>query len=291
MSYTTLARVQAESKGDEANKKLGTDQQIMGYIRTVTERIRTFHFEFEPYYATKRFTPSSMNTNNYQKLLTLSDYLLEPKTITVNGVAGAWGTDILAYPNDGQYPVRTLRIANPSSGPLGSWYPRTVQPDSYWECIAVTGFWGMRQYYTAMGFFDSGNTCPALTATQVTMTVQSVDGVDVYGRTPIFSPGNLIRIDDELMEVIKATGGLTNLLTVIRGARGTTATTHTVGTTIKVFEPEEDIVNCATRQVGLLYARRGSYMQMTTYPDGLSVTYPSDLLAEVRATVQRFNYV
>lgn len=290
MSYTTLARVTAEIKGTETAKATGTDQQLLGYIRTVTDRIRTFKYEFEPFFTTKRFTPSSMNVNNYTKLLTLSDYLLEPKTITVNGVAGTWGTDILAYPNDGQYPIRTLRIANPSSGPLQSWYPRTVQPDSYWECIAITGFWGMRTYYPSMGFFDSGVTAPVMNAAQPTIVVTDVAGPDAYNRTPLFSPGNLLRIDDELMEVVKVDSP-TKTLTLIRGMRGSTAAAHTAGTAIQIFEVEEDIANCATRQVGLLYERRASYQQITTYPDGVSVTYPSDLLAEVRATVQRFAFV
>lgn len=289
--YTTLARVTAEIKGTEAAKAAGTDQQILGYIRTVTERIRTWHFEFEPFYMTKHFTPTTMNTNNYLKLLTLSDYLLEPKTITVNGVAGVWGTDILPYPNDGQYPVKTLRIANPSSGPLQSWYPRTVNPDSYFECIAIAGFWGMRTYYPSMGFFASGQTVPGggLTASAVTVVVSDVLGPDGYGRTPLFSPGNVLRIDDELMEVIKV-DTTTKTLTLLRGLRGTTAAAHTAGTAILVWEPEPDVANAATRQAALLYARRGSYMQITSYPDGVSVTYPSDLLAELRATLQRFNF-
>ena len=156
MALTTLAKVQSEIKGTEAAKATGTDQLLMQYIRTVSGRIATFKFDFEPLYATRRYTPTALNTNSYQKLLTLGDYLLEPKTITVNGVAGAWGTDILAYSNDGQSPTKTLRIANPSSGPLQSWYPRTVQPDAYYECIAVTGFWGMRENYLSQGFFASG---------------------------------------------------------------------------------------------------------------------------------------
>lgn len=290
MAYTTLARVQAEIKGTEANKAIGTDQLLMQYIRTVTNRIRAFKFEFEPYYDTRRITPFATNVNTPMGLLTLGADLLEPKTITVSGTSATYGTDIVPYPNDGQTPIRTLRISDPRTAPINSWYG-CYSGNSYIDSIVIAGFWGMREYYSSMGFFDSGNTCPALTATQVTMTVQDVDGVDVYGRTPIFSPGNLIRIDDELMEVIKAIGDTTNTLTVIRGARGTTAATHTIGTAIQVWEPEEDIVNCATRQVGLLYARRGAYQQITSLPDGVNVTYPSDLLAEVRATVQRFNDV
>jgi hypothetical protein len=179
-----------------------------------------------------------------------------------------------------------LRIADLCSGTLRSWYGCTTC--SWLDSIAIAGFWGIREYYTAAGWFDSGNTCPAMTATQPTLTVQTVVGPDVYGRTPIFSPGNLIRIDNELLDVI-AVNENTKILTVIRGVRGTTAAIHTLGTAVKIWEVEPDIANCATRQVGLLYARRGAYQQVTSYPDGANVTYPSDLLPEVRATVQRFN--
>lgn len=291
MSLTTLARVQAEIKGTEAAKAAGTDQQLMQYIRTVTDRIRTFKFNFEPHYMTRRLTPSGQNINSYAGLLSLGDSLLEPKTITVNGTTAAYGTDVVAYPDDGQYPIRALRLATPCSGPLHSWYGCNSSCTSFIGSIVIAGFWGTREYYSSQGWFDSGQDVPAgnLTATAVTMVVADVAGPDVYNRIPLFSPGNLLRIDDEMLDVIKV-DSVTQTLTVRRGVRGTTAVAHTAGTAIQVWEPEEDIVNCATRQVGLLYARRGAYQQITSYPDGVNVSYPSDLLAEVRATVNRFNF-
>ena len=92
------------------------------------------------------------------------------------------------------------------------------------------------------------------------------------------------------MEVVKVDTA-TKTLTVLRGAQNTTAAVHTIGTAIKIFEVEDDIVSVATRQAGLLYARRGAYMQITSYPDGVSVQYPSDLLPELRATIQRYSYL
>lgn len=288
--YTTLARVKAEINGTEAYKASGTDQQIMGYIRMVTERIRAFRFEFEPLFYTRALTPTPQNVNSRSSVLTLGDALLEPTAISVGGVSVSYGSDILAYPNQGMTPIYRLRIATPFTGPLRTWYPINLTPDGYWESITVAGFWGMREYYGSQGFFDSTQTCPALNATQTTFTLTNVDGADAYGRTPEFSAGNLIRIENELMEV-QATDTTTNVVTVIRGARGTTAVGHAMGLTIKIWEVEPDIVNAATRQSGLLLARRGAYMNMTTYPDGITLAYPSDLLAEIKATVQRFNYV
>lgn len=290
MSYTTLARVQAELKGSNTNLTPGVEQLLMQYIRTVTNRIRAFKYEFEPLYATKRYTPNGMSVNSRRATFQLDDYLLEPDSVSIGGVSLTYGTNVVGDPNDGQSPLKMLRIVDPWSAPAQSWYPCCVQ--TFIDSIEITGFWGMREYYQSMGFFDSGQDVPVgdLSASAVTMVITDVDGLDPYNRTPLFSAGNLCRIDDELIEIVK-TDTVTNTLTMIRGARGTTAAAHTAGTAIQIWETEEDVTNMATRQVGLLYARRGAYQQVTSYPDGVNVTYPSDLLAEIRATVQRFNYV
>lgn len=290
--YTTLAKVQAELIGSDAYKATGTDQQILGYIRTVTRRIDTFRFDFEPRYYTRKITPTRQNVNSYDNVLTLGDYLLEPLSMSSNGTALTYGTDVLNYPNDGEYPIQQLRIANPQSGPITSWFPYQNIPNAFpiFESVVITGFWGMREYYNTDGFIDSGQTCPAMTASQTTIITSGVWGTDAYGGTPLFSPGNLIRIDDELMDVI-ATDATTMSLTLRRGIRGSTATTHDLGAAIELWYPEDDVVQEATRQASLLYARRGSFQQTTISPDGVTVSYPSDLLASLRAMIQRFNTI
>lgn len=291
MSLTTLDRVANEIKGTLATAPVATPQQISGYIRTVTDRIRSFSYEFEPRYLVKKITPSRANVNSVKGLLSLNDQLLEVLSITVGGVAFVYGTDIVPEPDEGRSPIKTLRIADVWSGPLRSWYPCNIStPAAYYNSIVITGFFGMRQFYAERGFFDSGITCPAMNDIQPTIVVSAVAGPDPYNRTPMFSPGNLIRIENELIEIVNVDTA-TKTLTLLRGARGTTKVAHALGTAIRVFEPEEDVVNAVTRQTALLYARRSAFQQITTYPDGISVTFPSDLLAELRATVQRFAYV
>jgi hypothetical protein len=291
MTYTTLDRVTNEIKGTLPSGTAVTAQQVMAYARTVTNRIRRFGYDFEPQYAAKKITPTRQNTNTFEGLLSLNAQLLEVVSLTVGGTAYSYGTDILSEPDNGQTPIRTLRIADPWSGTIYSWYPCNVDnPASYYNSIVISGFWGVREFYTEQGFFDSGITSPVMTAAQTTIIVSAVTGPDAYNRTPMFSPGNLIRVDNELIEVV-AVDSATKTLTLLRGRNGTTAAAHLAGTAIKVWEPEPDIVSAATRQTCLLYARRGSYTQTTTYPDGISVSYPSDLLAELRATIQRFEYL
>lgn len=287
MSLTTFARVAAEIKGTVPASS-PTEQQVMGYIRDVSRRMEGYGFYFEPYYYTRRLTPTRGNVNSRLATLTLGDDLLEPDSIAIGTQTATYGTDILAYPGDSQTPIRQLRIANPYSGPIRAWYPCCVQLQSFIESIAITGYWGMRRQYTAMGFFSSAQTCPVLTTTQTSFAVSNVGATDIYNRTPMFSPGNLLRIDDELMEVA-ATNTSTNTLSVLRGMRGTTGATHSNGTTIYIWEPEESISYEATRQTALLYARRGAFNEVTS--GAANITYPSDLLASLLATVQQYNYI
>jgi hypothetical protein len=291
VSYTTLDKVANEIKGTLATAPSATPQQVMGYARTVTDRIRRFGFEFEPLYKVKKITPTPRNVNSLQGLLSLGDQLLEVVSITVGGTTYAYGTDLVSEPDNGQSPVKTLRIANLWSGVLRSWYSCNIaSPAAYYNSIVINGFFGMREFYAEQGWLDSGVVCPVLTSADLTAVVTDVAGPDAYGRTPLFSPGNLIRIENELIEIVDVVTS-TKTLKLRRGQRGTTAAAHAAGLAIRIWELEEDIVNAATRQAALLYARRGAYMQTTTYPDGISVSYPSDLLAELRATVQRFNYL
>lgn len=288
--YSTVDRVQSEIKGTEANQGAANRQLVMRYIRSVSRRIDTYGFNFEPRFYTRKITPSPANTQLAMGLLSLGDNLLEPTLISVAGITYAYNTDILAYPDQGMTPIQTLRISNLCVGLPFSWYG--CSGCNNFENIQITGFWGMRTYYNKYGWLTSDQTCPALNATQTTFAVTNVDGPDPLGETPLFSPGALIRIDNEMMDVLAVDMGA-NILTVMRQVRNDASAAgvvHNAGTPIKVWNAEEDVVNVATRQAGLLYARRGSYSQVT-YPDGTNVSFPSDLLAELRAVMQRFNYI
>ena len=290
--YTNLDLVKNELIGTNVYLGATTDQSIIRYIRAVSRRIDTYKFDFEPVYDVRRFTPTRQNVNSYDNVLTLKSFLLEPLTITSNGVNLVYGTDVLNFPNNNEYPIQQLRIANPVSGPIHNWYPyqNIANCGRIFESVVITGFWGMREFYNTDGFIASGQTSPVMTDSQTTIITSGAWGDNAYGATPLFSAGNLIRIDDELMDVTD-TDETTKTLTLRRGIRGSTAAAHTVGSTISLWYPEDDIVQAATRQAALLYSRQGAFQQVTISPDGVTVSYPSDLLAELRATIQRFNTV
>jgi hypothetical protein len=289
VALTTYDRVSEEIKGTQANAGALTEQNLLRYIRTVTRRVLSYGYQFEPLYIAKKITPTGKNVNTYLGTLSLNDYLLEPVSITVGGTAVTYGTDVVSEPDDGQSPIRVLSIVDPPTSVIRSWF--SCNGCGFRNSIVITGFWGMRTLYDSQGFFDSGIDTPVMTATQTSIVVSSVAGPDIYNRTPMFSAGNLIRIENEMCE-ITAVDSTTKTLSLIRGVRAQmpTAVAHAAGTAIQIWEPEEDVMNMVTRQAALLYARKGSYQQITTYPDGVNVTYPSDLLAEVRAIIQEYNY-
>ena len=289
MTLTTLDRIKDEMRGIEAYKGALDEQRLMNYARTVTKRAQGYGWLFEPRYQIRKITPTPRNVNSRRGLLTLDMDLLEVFSIVVGSVTPTYGTDIVSEPDDGQSPIHTLRIVNINGGPLSSWYAPVPPINNFADSIVITGLWGMRTEYLSRGFFDSGINCPALTAGQTSFVVTDVAGPDVYGRVPLFSAGNLLRIENELIEVT-AVNTTTKTLSVYRGVNGSIAAAHNIGTDIKLWEPEDDITQIVTRQACLLYARRGAY-QAIALPDGTSIVYPSDLLAELRATVNRFSYV
>lgn len=264
----------------------------MSYIRTVTRRIDTYRFDFEPRYYQREITPTRQNVNSYDNVLTIKDFLLEAVSMSSNGVNLTYGTDVLNFPNDGEYPIQQLRIANPRSGPIHNWYPyqNVANCGQVFETVVITGFWGMREFYNTDGFIATAQTSPAMNAVQTSVITSGAWGADAFGASPLFSAGNLIRIDNELMDVTAADSA-TMTLTLRRGIRGSTAATHLINTPILLWYPEDDVVQEATRQAALLYSRRGAFQQTTISPDGVTVSYPSDLLASLRAMIQRFNTV
>lgn len=285
---TNITRVQLELKGTEERKTSATDQQLLNYIRDIDRRIANYNIAFEPQYKTRKFTPSRANTNSSLGLLSLNDTLLEVDSITIGATAYTYGTQIISSPADGQFPIRSLQIADPLACNPPSWYPCCVNT---LNSIVIQGFWGMRRFYDTQGWFDSGATAPILTSTDRTfiLATGAITDTDIYGRAPMLSPGNLLRIEDEMLEVVSVDLP-DNSLTVLRGWRGTTAVGHAAGQVIQIWEPEGDISDMATRQVALRYSKRGAFTALTT-PDGMLVSYPADLLYELKATVNQYSYV
>lgn len=295
---TTLDKVKAELIA--SNATAGQNSLLLGYIADVTRRIQRMSFDFEPRYGTEYITAMSEDVNSWLGILSLKNIYgkqllmlassTDVPTFTVTGQALIYGTSILAEPQ-GVTPVRSVRLSD-VNGTLynQTWFPWIGTTGQFLDTIVTTGWWGYRTNYETEGFLSSGDSVQdigGITSSATSIKVTSVSGVDFYFQTPRFSPGNLIRIENELC-LIWATDTVNNTLTVRRGANGTTAIAHAQNTAISTWFPEDDIVRAATRWVCLLYARRGAFEKMTVSGVGI-VSYPDDCPSEVYATLQGYN--
>jgi hypothetical protein len=149
--------------------------------------------------------------------------------------------------------------------------------------VVVTGTWGYHHDY-AHAWIEVNTLSAAIPDASVTgITVGGVFGGDPRLIGERYSYGSLIRVDDEMMQVLEVNTS-TNELTVIRGANGSTAISHADGATVELFEGEDPIRRVTARQAALLYARRGAFEVQQV--DGFGITtYPQDLLMELRGTL------
>jgi hypothetical protein len=287
---TTIAKVKSELRSQNASNVAGFDQVLFGYINKVTQRVKQMGYTFEPFYGTQYFTarPELINqgagtldlrNRRGQQLLLASD--TDVPTINSNNQSLAYGSTIVSDPRN-YTPIRTLRFADNSCN-CQTWYPYGLH-----DTIAITGWWGYRDDYATDGWVDSGDSLTAdINETVTTLAVNNVDGEDAFFGTPRFSGGALIRIGNEVMLVIQ-TDTVGETLGVRRRQNGTSAATHTSGSTISIWYPQPDIAEEATRQAALQVARRGAFDEITVSDVG-STVYPHDLLAQLVNALQGYN--
>jgi len=135
-------------------------------------------------------------------------------------------------------------------------YPNLLYSGTVQRSQCVTGWWGYHEDWSN-AWQSSGDALAAAisSTTATTFTVADSDGADVYGNTPRFKVGQLLKIDTEYMYLTTNTTG-TNTLTVIRGVNGTTAATHAQSTTVYVYRPMREIEQAALRLSHWLYGQK-----------------------------------
>lgn len=299
---TTVQRVLSESKAaDTSPATISTTQinNILAAITKVTKRLKAMAWDFEPFYATEFLTASMQNTSVGDGKLTLFHpkkgqlNLLYSATdvpvVTVNGQTLSFGLvpgnvpQVLPCPINWT-PTNQLRLNDANNSIYQSWYPTNLP---WYDNISIAGWWGYRRgYFQGEGLVNSLDSVQdnPLSATATTMTILSSAGADAIFYAPRFSPGNLLRIDNELLLVLATT---TTTLSVRRGVNGTTAAQHNQGAAIYIWYPEEDVMHVVSRQAAYFYARRGSFEE-TAIQGITTAVYPKDLVNELWATLQGF---
>lgn len=266
--YATLAQIESDSKavGKRASAdavQIGRDFALWaaGYV---SERIdQLVEATFEPLLDTLYLDCSEDTIDLRTNRLLLDKPLLSASVVSVFGTAltqwdGQPSTRAAAYyalhPR-GQTPAYELQGLR-----AGVWIQgASGDPSTDSQAIGVTGVWGYRKRYGSDAWRPSGDTLPSLLSSSATsITVSAVGGTQYDGSTPRFSPGQLLRLENEWLRVINVSAE-NNTLTVMRGVRGSTAAAHNSTTPIEIYYPEPEIVRACLRWVGLLYNNRAVY--------------------------------
>lgn len=283
--YATLAEAKAELKAPSTSQTVD-DAKMYTYLRTVSARIDLEFSQrrpmFAPYIESRqvRVTPASINS--YDNALYLGMNLLALTSADVGGNVLTVGTTVDGWPSLSS-PYRALRLLDYST----SWYNYCVAGAAP-LFATIAGVWGFHRDYPNAWLAVDALAAAITTTTVTTFTVVDVDGADPYTRTPRISAGNLLKIDSEYLEVVK-TDILTNIVTVIRGANGSTAATHLISAPVYTWQVEEPIKRACTRMAAFLYARSGSF-ESQTYDGVATTSFPSDWLGEVKRILQEYAY-
>lgn len=270
--YCTVAQAKLELESSSTVASLTAN--LMSYSNVVSRRIdnlmsgvRYKRPYFAPYFEQRSIRVSPQNVNSTNNTLLLNGNLLEIDAVSVGGVVS---TDSITQYPPGESPFQALQITNT----CGSWYTCfSGTPPLYAQ---VTGVWG---YHS-----DYANAWENITTLSAGIT-SSATSVAVTLATNL-SEGNLIRIDDEYMEI---TAIATNTLTVKRAQNGTTAVAHLNGASVAIFLVEPEIARICARQCALMVARKGAF-EVSTFDAVGAVQYPQDLLTELWAVLQEYQY-
>lgn len=209
-----------------------------------------------------------------QSIMYFDDDLLELITVT-NGDALSTAislSDLYTQPRRG-YPKYGVGIK--------------TSANVYWEfqntptnAISIKAAWGFHDDWgnAWLDSLDKVGDAGGINASVTTITVSNVDGSSINGDTPRFSAGMLIKIESEWLEVTAATNSTTDTLTVIRGARGSTAATHALNTAIYVFQPHRAITGAICAYVHWRYNQKNSRKDSTNeIPKDVAALVPSPM--------------
>lgn len=253
------------------------DAYLLGAIRQVEARfVRLVGYDFVPQRraVTLRDAWNEGRVDHDGARLWLPDPLLVVESV-VNGSAGALAT--------GDYATLGMDPPNPTPWNaihlLDGMWARDDDPAG----IQVTGLWGFHANYPNEAWTTSGDTLQnAVDDTTTTFEVADADGPDALGVTPRFSPGQLVQVDQEWVEVRAVDAASSpNTLTVQRAVCGSAPADHDVGASLGTWTAEPDVVRAIARWTALAYTRRGAFDTLTIQGMGM-VKFPLDVPQEAR---------
>jgi hypothetical protein len=197
--------------------------------------------------AGRRFCPRLATIEHHANPRYSAELLLDDDLLELSGLTNGDGSaislnDVVTLPAEG--PIAVLRL---TGGVVFVWDETPLR------AVSVAGTWGWHDRW-AEAWRNSSDTVQnnPLSAGATTITVADADGADAENESPRFQAGHLIRIDSEYVRVL-AVNTTTNVLTVQRGAAGTTAASHTQNTAIYTYQPPLDAQMLHLRWSAWLY--------------------------------------
>lgn len=275
--YCTLDQARSQLKAVSTSD----DALLLMLIRTVSSRIDKLLGSidyFESSQGTRQYTIRSTMVNSNAGLLYLPDMILSLTNVTLNGVVLAVPGTVSAYPI-ANAPATTLRIK------YLSWYS-ACSADYPEPLVAVDGVFGYHDDY-ARAWQNVDSLQSNINSSTTTITVANASGNDNFGESPRFSAGQLLRVDNEYLRVV-GVNRTSNALTVLRAQNGSTAAAHLQNASIFIWQVMSDVQHETARQVGMLYARRGAYEQISQNEIGVVSTYPQDLTRSLRHVITQY---
>jgi hypothetical protein len=276
--YASLAQAKYELREDATVADVVNDPRFIEKLQIASRmaETRTGYF-FAPTVKTDYYDSLGHHIDDTYGLLHLRVPLLEVTEVKTgleaDGTGGtvlAYGTDYVTHPRGAAHSPSLRRIA-------GRW---SDSASAFVESIKITGVWGFHRDY-ASAWLDSGAT---VATTLASTTATSL----IVSATTTFSVGQLLRlVTSGVSEYLYVSAISGTTLTVARAQRGSTASAHTSGTTISIWQPETEIAAAVARLAGWLYRRRGQYERLTF--DGISsVRYPEDVPLDIDTVLMQF---
>lgn len=276
-TYATLAQAKAEQKAQST----ADDAYMLSLLRSETARFeRETGRVFVPVIDTRYFDAiGDHHIYNGKKRLMLRDDLLEATTV-IDGSSTTLVADTdYRLHERGKTPAYALQGLSTYAG----WHQYTSDP---YDAISVTGVWGYHEDYTN-AWRDSGQDASStISAAATSFAVSDADIVDPYTQVAMFSPGQLLKVEDEYMVLLDVD---TNTLTVQRGVNGSTAVEHTSALDVYIWQVLPEVQRVVYRAAAYRYSRRAAYEQ-AVFDSNIqaTVTFPKDLEAEWQNAVVRF---
>jgi hypothetical protein len=212
-----------------------TDDTVMEQMLEASSRYiddktgRTFYPRIE----TRYFSPSD------DAVLEFDDDLLALTTLT-NGDTTVISSTYYDLVPKNYYPKYGVRLKDSSSY---VWEGES-DGDNY-GAISVLGYWGCHDQYSQRGWATGSTLAEDIDLTETAMDMTSGS---------LFSDGQIIKIDSELMNVSAVA---TNTVTVLsRGDNGSTAATHASGATVYIWRPMKMIQEACIEIAVQMYHRR-----------------------------------